>query len=50
MSVAVKMRHIESSPTVARPGVILRFVRKPLPRIIRRVEREYADYLIDEDD
>jgi DNA-binding transcriptional regulator YiaG len=50
MSVAVKTRHIESSPTVARPGVILRFRSKTPARIIRRVEREYADYLIDEDD
>jgi DNA-binding transcriptional regulator YiaG len=50
MSVAVKMRHIESSPTVARPGVILRFRSRTPARIIRRVEREYADYLINGDD
>lgn len=50
MSVAVKMRHIESSPTVTRPGVILRFRSRTPARIIQRVEREYADYLIDGDD
>jgi DNA-binding transcriptional regulator YiaG len=50
MSVAVKMRHTENSPTVARPGVILRFRSRTPARIIRRVEREYADYLIGGDE
>jgi len=50
MSVAVKMRHIENSPTMAVPGVILRFRSKTPARIIKRVEKEYADYLIDGDE
>jgi DNA-binding transcriptional regulator YiaG len=45
MSVAVKMRHIESSPTV-----ILRFRSKTPARIIKHIEREYRDYLIDDDE
>jgi antitoxin component HigA of HigAB toxin-antitoxin module len=48
MSVAVKMRHIESSPT--KPGAILRFRSRTPARIIKHIEREYADYLINGDD
>jgi ribosome-binding protein aMBF1 (putative translation factor) len=50
MSVAVKTRHIESSTTVTRPGVILRFRSRTPARIIKHIEREYRDYLIDDDE
>jgi hypothetical protein len=50
MSVAVKTRHIESRPTAPRSGVILRFRSRTPARIIKRIEREYRDYLINDDD
>jgi|WetSurMetagenome_2_1015567.scaffolds.fasta_scaffold282924_2 DNA-binding XRE family transcriptional regulator len=49
MSVAVKMRHTKSSPTVTRAGVILRFRSRTPARIIKHIEQEYRDYLIDDD-
>jgi DNA-binding transcriptional regulator YiaG len=44
------MRHTEQSPAVTRRGVILRFRPKTPARIIKRIEREYAGYLICDDD
>jgi DNA-binding XRE family transcriptional regulator len=50
MSVAVKTRHIKKSPAVSRAGVILRFRPRTPARIIKHIEREYRDYLIDDDE
>jgi DNA-binding XRE family transcriptional regulator len=48
MSVAVKTRHIKSSPAAPRAGIILRFRSRTPSRIIKRIEREYRDYLVDD--
>ena len=50
MSVAVKIRHIKNSSSVARPGVILHFRKRTPARIIKHIEREYRDYLLGGDD
>ena len=47
MSVAVKMRHTEKAREFVRPGVVLRFRPKTPAKVIKHIEREYADYLID---
>jgi hypothetical protein len=47
---SVKMRHTDQCPPVTRRGVILRFRPKTPARIIKRIEREYAGYLICDDD
>jgi DNA-binding transcriptional regulator YiaG len=50
MSVAVKMHRTERAPAFGRPGVILRFRPKTPARVIKHIEREYGDYLVDEGD
>jgi DNA-binding XRE family transcriptional regulator len=50
MSAAVKTRPINRSPVGARAGIILRFRARTPARIIKNIEREYRDYLIDDVD
>ena len=50
MSAAVKTRHTENNAESARAGVILRFRPKTPAKVIKKIEREYSDYLLDGDD
>jgi len=45
MQAAEKMRHTEGNP-----GVILRFRPRTPSRIIKHIEQEYRDYLVDTND
>jgi DNA-binding XRE family transcriptional regulator len=50
MSVAVKLRRTEKSPESVCRGVVLRFRPKTPAHIIKHIEREYGNYLVDGDD
>jgi hypothetical protein len=46
LSAVVKTHHTER----AQPGIILRFRPRTPARIIKHIEQEYKEYLIDNDD
>ena len=47
MQAVVKMHHTEDK--TPRPGIVLRFRSRTPSRIIKHIEKEYRDYLIDGD-